>query len=61
MEGSSGTEGNRDIANGYCYAFGKNLVTDYRNGNIYELDVNTFDDAGDPLIRERITSPAPGS
>lgn len=52
---SSGTSGNRDIANGYCYAFGKHLVTDYRNGNILQLDINTFDDDGGTLLRERVT------
>ncbi len=47
----------RDKANGYCFAFGKRLVTDYRNGNILELDRDTYDDDGDALIRERSTPP----
>jgi len=47
----------RDIGNGYCWAFGKNLVTDHRNGNIYYLDRDTNDDVGDILIRERVIRP----
>ena len=29
---------------GYCYCYGKHLVIDRRNGNIYELDHDTFTD-----------------
>lgn len=54
---SSGQFGNRDISNGYCYAFGKHLVSDYRNGNLLELDPDTHTDNGDTWIRERITPP----
>lgn len=57
VELSSGVNGGRDIANGYCYAFGKHLLTDYRNGNIYELDIDTFSDNGAEFIRERVIRP----
>ncbi|MBU1745319.1 MAG: hypothetical protein KJ649_10555, partial [Proteobacteria bacterium] len=35
------------------FAFGKNFVGDYANGNIYELSATAYDDAGDPIIRYR--------
>lgn len=40
---------------GQCHmAFaGMNLVGDYQNGNIYQLDLETFTDNGDPLPRIR--------
>lgn len=34
-----------------CYE--KNLVSDYRNGNIYELDLDTYTDNGDTRLRIR--------
>lgn len=38
-----------------CHAFSnrKNLVGDYLNGNIYELDRYTYTDNGDPIVWER--------
>lgn len=57
---SSGTQGGRSYANSYAYAFRKHLVADYRNGNIYEWDVNTFTDNGDMIIRQRDTGPLHG-
>jgi hypothetical protein len=41
-------------ANCYALAFGKNLVGDKENGNIYELDLYTYTDAGQELARERV-------
>lgn len=55
---SSGVSGGRDLANGHCFAFNKNLVVDKDDGAIYELDVNTYDDNGATFIRERTTAPA---
>jgi len=55
----SSTSG-RDLANSHSFAYGKNLVADYRNSNIYEWDVNTYDENGLPLTRERNTSPLTG-
>lgn len=47
-----GTMG-RDIAEWHAFAFGKNLVGDYRNGNIYELSLSDFRENGEFIIRER--------
>jgi len=40
---------------GQCHMVfaGKNLVGDYENGNVYELDLETYTDNGDPLPRVR--------
>lgn len=41
---------------GCCYmkAFGKHLVGDRNSGLIYQLDSETYNDNGDPLVAERI-------
>ena len=57
FELSSGVSGGRHIANGYCYAFGKHLIADYRSGNIYQWDLATFTDYGAEIVRERVTQP----
>jgi len=54
---SSGVNGGRDIASGYCYAFNKHLVCDEDSGDIYELDIATYQDNGNTLIRERTCAP----
>jgi len=36
------------------YAFGKQLVGDRRNGNIYEMSLAYYDDAGADMVSERI-------
>lgn len=41
-----------------CYS--KNLVSDYRNGNVYELDLNTYTDNGDTRLRIRVLPPLTG-
>jgi len=46
----------RDRANGHIYAFGKHLVPDFENGNIYDQSLNYNDDNG-TLIRRRRTMP----
>lgn len=56
FELSSGNDGGRDIANSHAYAFRKNLVSDYRNGNIYELTDDVFDDNGEEIVRLRDTA-----
>jgi hypothetical protein len=50
------SEGNYEphLARCHCFAFGKHLVGDRRNGNIYEMSLDYFDDNGDALLRERI-------
>ena len=40
---------------GYCYCYGKHLVSDRRNGSIYELDFDTFTDDGEIIQRIRTT------
>lgn len=41
---------------GQCvtYAFGKQLVGDRRNGNIYEMSLSNYDDNGEDIVSERI-------
>ena len=36
------------------FAFGKQLVGDRENGNIYEMDMDIYSDNGDDIVRERI-------
>lgn len=60
FEVSSGVMGGRDISNSYVFAFGKHLVADYQNGNIYELSDTTYTDNGDPIVRIRDTAPLHG-
>jgi len=45
----------RYFGNSHAYAYRKNLIADYRNGNIYELDINAFDDNGTTVKRIRET------
>lgn len=52
-----GTGESRHCINGYLEAYGKKFITDYSNGNIYELDWDTFTDNGDIIVRERICAP----
>lgn len=53
--GSSAT--GRIRANSYGKVFGKHLVAEYNSGNIYELDSETYTDAGQPIIRTRDSAP----
>jgi hypothetical protein len=41
---------------------GKNVVGDWENGNLYEYDLNTYSDAGDPIprIRSCVANQDPG-
>ncbi len=41
-------------------AYGKNLVADDSNGNVYELDFNTFTNNDEPLQRIRVTQSVNG-
>lgn len=47
---------NRWRANCHSSAWGKELVGDYSNGKVYELDLDTLDDDGDTIIK-RATFP----
>lgn len=40
-------------ANSYARIFNKHLVADHESGNIYELDAETYTDAGEMIIRTR--------
>lgn len=44
----------QDKAVDHMFIFNKHLVGDRRNGNIYEMSLNFYDDGGDELSRERI-------
>ena len=43
-----------DLGSCHMYAFGKHLVGDRRNGNIYHLSMNYYSDGGNELVRERV-------
>lgn len=60
FELSSGAEEGRWIGNSHAYAFRKNLIADYRNGNIYELDDDTYTENGVTIIRTRDSAPLHG-
>ena len=40
----------------HSYAYNKHLVADETNGNLYELDLNTFDNNGETIHRTRVLS-----
>lgn len=54
---SYGMDGARHLANSYAYCYGKHWVSDYNNGNLYTLDLNTFTDNGQTRLRFRDTAP----
>ena len=43
----------RHRVNAQCFAYQKNYVGDYANGNIYELSMDVFTDNGNPIRRVR--------
>ena len=47
-------------ANCSVFAHGFHLVGDLENGNIYALDLDTYTDNGDPILRLRTTSASEG-
>jgi hypothetical protein len=49
-------EGAYEQHRAYCglYAFGKHLVGDREDGNIYSMDMDIYADNGDAILRERI-------
>lgn len=44
---------NRHISNVCANVYGKNVVGDYRNGNLYSFDLNTYTDNAQPIPRIR--------
>jgi len=56
FEWGSGTK-DRIRANSYAKVFNKHIVTDFSNGNLYELSPDVYTDAGLPIIRTRDSAP----
>tara|TARA_R110000803_G_scaffold210685_4_gene283237 strand:- start:6859 stop:8256 length:1398 start_codon:yes stop_codon:yes gene_type:complete len=50
-----GTDGDQHLISSYEFIYGKHLVADRRNGNIYELDFETYTDNGDVIQHRRDT------
>lgn len=50
-----GSDGDQHLISDYQFIYGKHLVADRRNGNIYELDFDTHTDNGDTIHRRRDT------
>jgi len=50
-----GVNGDQHLISDYENIYGKHLVADRRNGNIYELDFDTFTDNGDTIQHQRDT------
>jgi len=50
-----GTSGDQHLISSYNFIYGKHLVTDRRNGNVYELDFDTYTDNGDTIQHRRDT------
>lgn len=59
FELSAGTDNDRQswYADSVIRCYGKNMAFDYRNGNVYELDADTYTDNGDPRLRYRVLPP----
>lgn len=49
---SNGVE-HRHRSNCYAFAYGYNLVGDYQNGNLYDMNIQTFTDNGVAIVRRR--------
>lgn len=49
-------QGDYETDLGYCsmFIYGKHLVGDKNNGNIYQVDMDIYTDNGDPILRERV-------
>lgn len=45
----------RHRGNCHAFAFGKHVVGDYENGNLYELRSDVYADNSNPLIKRRVT------
>lgn len=60
FETSRSSSTGRSLANSHAFVYGKNLVADYRNSNIYEWDMDTFTENGLPMTRQRDTGPLHG-
>lgn len=54
---ANGADLDRHLMNSYAFIYNKHLVADHKNGDVLELDVNTFTDNGAVQIRQRDTAP----
>ena len=50
-----GVNGDQHLMASYNFIYDKHLVTDRRNGNVYELDFDTYTDNGDVIQHQRDT------
>ena len=53
---SFGTDNQRHRGHTHVFAYGKNLIADHSNGNLYELDADTYTDNGEVIQRRRSTA-----
>jgi hypothetical protein len=53
---SADRDGGKYNATSHQYIYGKHLVADAANGNLYELDLETFDNNGTEIHRTRVMS-----
>ena len=50
----------RYIGGYQAYCYGKNIIANYRNGDLYEFDPDTYDENGTNVVRFRDTGPISG-
>ena len=50
----------RYIGNYHAYCYRKNIIANHENGDLYELDQDTYDENGTNVIRFRTTGPLSG-
>lgn len=58
---SSGVGTGRHIANSYAFVYRKHIISDFKNGDLFELDLNTFDENGSEIRRVRETGDITGA
>jgi len=61
FELSSGTLDGRYQGSSLVRIFDKNIIADESNGKLYELDVDTYTNDGDPIQRRRVTGVIDGN
>jgi hypothetical protein len=57
---SYGVDHEAHLISSYAYCYGKHLVGDRRNGNLYELDFNAYTDNSETIFRQRDTAKVSG-
>ena len=60
FELSKGIDDNRFNAGSIAHVYGKNLISDYQTGKLYELDFNTYTIGGSTWQRRRVLSSVNG-